>query len=136
MRHPILLFDGECNFCRACVRWLVRRDPDGRLHYATLQSEVGRKLLRRHGADPESVESVALIDKGKLYWKSGAVLRAVSLCQSPWKVGGAFAVVPRFIRDWGYDRVSKNRSTVSRAVGTIEHEWHPPPEVADRFLSD
>ena len=41
----ILLFDGICNVCSAWVDWVLRLDPDGKIQFASLQSEIGRELL-------------------------------------------------------------------------------------------
>jgi len=46
----LVLFDGVCNLCNASVDFLIRRDRQRRLRYASLQSEVGERVLREMGA--------------------------------------------------------------------------------------
>lgn len=135
MNHPILLFDGECNFCRACIRWLVEHDPPGRLHYATLQSGAGRQLLASHGVDPDAVESVMLIDRGRAYRKSEAVLQAMEWIQGPWRHARVLRRIPRVLRDFVYNRVSHNRPLISRMIGTAHRRYEPQGEARQRFLS-
>lgn len=135
MRHPIVLFDGDCNFCRASVRWLVKHDPAGVLHYAPLESEFGKRLLRQHGTCFEQVESVVLVDRGRIYFKSEAVLQAVRHLQGPWRRAGILRMIPRPLRNFGYDLISHNRSVISRAVGTINRRYEPSGPERERFLA-
>ncbi|MDP0501289.1 MAG: DCC1-like thiol-disulfide oxidoreductase family protein [Verrucomicrobiota bacterium JB022] len=135
MSHPVLLFDGDCNFCRAAVHWLVQHDPAGHLHYAPLQSEPGRQLLREHDIDEDYIKSVVLIEPQHAHFKSDAVLRALSYCKQPWRTLRRLRFVPKALRDIPYEGVSQNRPTLSRAVGTIDHTYVPAPEVRNRFLA-
>ena len=41
----VVLFDGDCLFCQARVRWLRARDRDGALSFAPIQGELGARLL-------------------------------------------------------------------------------------------
>lgn len=132
----VLLFDGDCNFCRAIVRWIIEHDPHRRIHFAPLQSEPGRRLLESHGLPGDYAESVVLIDDQTRYMNSEAVLRVMRVLERPWRSLGRVGLwFPRSLRDWGYRRVSYNRSTLSEAVGTIDHRWEPPPHLRDRFLA-
>ena len=41
-REPaVVLIDGVCNFCSDAVRFLIPRDPQGKLRFAALQSPAG-----------------------------------------------------------------------------------------------
>ena len=44
--HAIVLFDGICHLCTTSVQFIITRDPNGYFTFASLQSEVGRTLLR------------------------------------------------------------------------------------------
>ena len=44
-RDGIILFDGVCNFCNRWVGFVVDNDVDGAYAFASMQSEVGRRLL-------------------------------------------------------------------------------------------
>jgi predicted DCC family thiol-disulfide oxidoreductase YuxK len=135
MDHPILLFDGDCNFCRASVHWLVEHDRDGTLHYAPLQSPIGRELLKTHGVEPEAVESVILLDRGRVYEKSEASFEALGHIEGPWRSARILRRLPRVLRDFGYDRVSRNRPFLSRLFGTIDHRYEPSGADRRRFLA-
>jgi predicted DCC family thiol-disulfide oxidoreductase YuxK len=47
--HAIVLFDGICHLCTTSVQFIITRDPNGYFTFASLQSEVGRTLLEKHG---------------------------------------------------------------------------------------
>ena len=46
--QPIVLFDGVCNMCNGVVNFIIDRDARQQIHFASLQSEVGKKLLAQH----------------------------------------------------------------------------------------
>jgi predicted DCC family thiol-disulfide oxidoreductase YuxK len=58
----LVLFDGVCGFCDASVRWLMDRDPDGRLHFAPLQGPLAAALRARHGEIPEDVDTFVYVE--------------------------------------------------------------------------
>lgn len=134
--RAVLLFDADCNFCRYCVRWLIKRDAQGALLFAALESAPARRLLREHGFPPDYSDSVVLIDANdEAHFKSEAVLRAIREIDLPWRLAAGLRAIPRFLRDPVYTLVSKNRPAISRALGTIHRKWEPPPKDRERFLS-
>ena len=60
--HPIVLFDGVCNLCNRSVQFIIQRDPEGRFRFASLQSDLGVELRARLGIDPETIDSVILVE--------------------------------------------------------------------------
>ena len=128
-----ILFDGVCNLCNGFVQFIIRHDPAGRFHFASLQSEAGRALIAAHGitavaADPESV---LLVDQGKVYSHSTAVLRILRKLGGAWRLLYIGMVVPRFVRDATYRFVARNRY---RWFGREDACMMPTPELAQRFL--
>lgn len=132
MAHGIVLFDGVCNFCDASVRFVLDRDPGGYFRFASLQSEVGRRLLAEHGLPVDELASVVLIEEGRAHTRSDAALRIARRLRGAWRLLGVFRVVPRSLRDAVYDRVAANRY---RWFGKRELCEIPSPEVRARFLA-
>ena len=128
--EAVLLFDGICNLCSGTVQFAIKRDPKKRLRFASLQSEAGQRLLALYQLPPEDFRSMVLIEDGKAYTKSAAVLRFLGKLRAPWPLLRAFAVVPGL--DYFYDKISRNRY---RWYGKKESCWLPTPELKDRFLS-
>ncbi|USK64015.1 thiol-disulfide oxidoreductase DCC family protein [Peribacillus frigoritolerans] len=129
--NPVILFDGECNFCDSSVQFIIKRDPQGLFHYASLQSEAGQELLKKYDV-PADIDSMVLIEKDKAYYKSSAALRICRRLQGAWKLLYGFIIVPSFIRNFVYDFIAKNRY---KWFGKKEESCMlPSPSVRKRFL--
>ena len=61
MPHPILLYDGVCGLCNRMNQFVLRRDPDGTFSFASLQSSLAARILARHGADPQDLDTVYVV---------------------------------------------------------------------------
>ena len=129
--NPVVLFDGVCNYCNAMVNFAIRNDKKAILRFAPLQSEAGRMLKEKYQINPE-IDSVILIDQGKLYTYSDAVLRISKYLHWPAKMFYGLIVVPGFIRQLFYRWVAKNRY---KWFGKKEICMVPSPDVRARFLS-
>jgi predicted DCC family thiol-disulfide oxidoreductase YuxK len=131
--HPVVLFDGVCNLCNASVNAVIDRDPDGRFHFASLQSPAARSLLAGLGAQPppRDPDSVLLVQDGHVYRESTAALRIARQLRGPSRLLGAFLVVPRPLRDVIYRFVARHRYGW---FGKAEACRVPTPDLAARFL--
>ena len=131
--HPIVLFDGVCNFCNRSVNWIIRRDRRGRFRFAALQSEAGTALQERYGLDPSALDTLVLVEAGHVYVKSTAALRIVRRLRSRWRALYGLIAVPRPVRDFAYDWFARRRY---RWFGKREECMVPTAEVRGRFLAD
>jgi predicted DCC family thiol-disulfide oxidoreductase YuxK len=61
MPHPILLYDGVCGLCNRLVQFILRRDSGAVFRFASLQSPLARRILTRHGADAEDLDTVYVV---------------------------------------------------------------------------
>lgn len=129
--HPIVLFDGVCNLCNRSVQTIIRHDRQGRFRFASLQSQVGERLRKRFGIDPEKVDSILLVDGDRWYQESDAALRIARGLGGVWAPLGIFRLLPRFLRDAVYRWIARNRY---RWFGKSETCWLPTPELRGRFL--
>jgi predicted DCC family thiol-disulfide oxidoreductase YuxK len=131
--RPILLFDGVCNLCNGAVQWVIRHDPEGKIYFAPLQSEMGQQLLRQAGLPKEELSTIVLYLNGHLYTRSDAALQVLKQLGGLW---GLLYVklkfIPRPIRDAAYDWIARNRY---RWFGKRESCMVPTPELKARFLS-
>ncbi|WP_100332429.1 thiol-disulfide oxidoreductase DCC family protein [Bacillus xiapuensis] len=128
--HPVILFDGDCNFCDASVQFIIKRDPKGLFHFASLQSDTGEKLRAKHHV-PDDVDSMILIEGNKVYYKSAAALRICLHLKGAWKLLYALMIIPCPIRDIAYEYVAKNRY---KWFGQKESCTLPPPHIRKRFV--
>lgn len=131
MNKAVILYDGICNLCNGTVRFLIKHDKREKLLFASLQSKTGQKLLRQKQFPTENNDSFIIIVNGQALMKSDAAL-AVSK-----ELGGCFTlflvlrVIPKFIRDYMYSIVAKNRY---KWFGKKNHCMVPTPELKERFL--
>lgn len=128
----IILFDGVCNLCNGLVQFILKRDPRRRFRFASLQSDVGRELMARHGLDPDRLDTVVLLRDGRAHTRSDAAIRILSSLQGgAWRLLRALLIVPRFLRDPVYNLVGRNRY---RWFGQQDQCMLPTPENRQRFL--
>ncbi|MBK9337875.1 MAG: thiol-disulfide oxidoreductase DCC family protein [Lewinellaceae bacterium] len=128
----IVLFDGVCNFCNATVRFIAARDPRGVFRFASQQSAAGQSLLSAHDA-PGDFSSIVLIESGRVYRNSTAVLRIARRMGGLWPLGYGFVAVPAPIRDAVYRWFARNRYAW---FGQAETCPIPDREMRRRFLDE
>jgi predicted DCC family thiol-disulfide oxidoreductase YuxK len=146
----IVLFDGACNLCDGFVWFIIRRDPAVRFRFASLQSAAARELLAAHdpgrtdpgdvaaesgdaaerGAEGGVLDTVVLLQAGRVYVRSGAALRILRGLGFPWSLLSILLAVPRPLRDALYDGIARRRY---RWFGRRD-ACAAPPELRSRFL--
>ena len=107
--HPVILFDGVCNFCNGVINFLMKQDKKNVFRFAALQSPAGQKLLSQYDLPKENFDSFILIDKGNVYKSSTAGLRLYNKLPWYWKWTQVFWIVPPFIRNAVYNYIARNR---------------------------
>jgi predicted DCC family thiol-disulfide oxidoreductase YuxK len=130
--RPVVLFDGVCHLCSGWVRFAIARDPQARLRFAAVQSQLGQGFLARHELPLDQFESFYIIEDGRVFEKSTGFLRMVRHLRRPWPMLAAGRVIPRPVRDWLYDRIARNRY---RLFGQRDSCLVPSADIADRFLT-
>ena len=125
---PVVLFDGVCNFCSGVVRFVIARDPHARFRFAPLQSDFAVSVLR---GLPGGTDSIALLEGDRVYRKSTGALRIARRLRFPWPLAYVLIVLPRPLRDWGYDVVARHRY---QWCGRTDACMVPTPEMRPRFL--
>jgi len=126
----IILFDGVCNFCDSSVQFIIKYDQAAYFQFASIQSDAGQALLAQYEV-PENIDSVILIEEGKVYFESTAALKICRRLDSFWPVCYIFVIIPSFIRNKMYRLFAKNRY---RLFGRKEVCLLPTPSQRKRFL--
>ncbi len=128
--NKIVLFDGVCNFCNSSVQFIIRNDKTNSLKFASLQSEIGQRLITTYNLSKE-LDSVIFIENNQAYIKSKAALKIANYFGGFWKIFQVFNIIPSFIRDFFYDIIANNRY---KWFGKKDSCMLPSPEVRSRFL--
>jgi predicted DCC family thiol-disulfide oxidoreductase YuxK len=102
--QAVVLFDGDCAFCNASVRWIQARDRRERFRFVPLQSPEGRTL-----APDADGTTIVLVDGPRVWTRSGAAIEIGRRLGLPWSLAVLARGVPRPLRDGLYDVVARNR---------------------------
>ncbi len=135
--NPIILYDGVCGLCNSLVQFLLKHDKDGRLRFASLQSDFAEKVLRRHGFDAKDLDTLHVVENydqpnERVLQRSDAILRAGRELGGFWTASSSVArIVPRPLRDLAYRFVATNRY---RVFGKYDTCMLPDPTQRSRFL--
>ena len=78
-----------------------------------------------------NTDTVILVEDQKVYDKSTSALKIAKHLDGGFKAFYAFIVIPKFLRDWVYDFIAKNRY---QWFGKRESCMIPSPELTNRFL--
>jgi predicted DCC family thiol-disulfide oxidoreductase YuxK len=129
--HAIILFDGVCHLCTSTVQWIIKRDPHGYFTFASLQSEVGRTLLAKHGLQPDALDTFVLVEGSSCFTRSDAALRVAQHLAGGWSLLRILSLIPKPLRDWGYMVIAQHRY---QWFGRRETCMIPSRDILDRFL--
>ena len=130
--HVIVLFDGVCNLCAWAVQFIVARDRRERFRFASLQSELGQRLVAQHCPGLTTLSTFVLIEDGQGYMESSAALRVARHLDGLWPLCYGAIILPRFLRDAAYRFIAQRRY---RWFGRQDACMIPSPELRRRFLS-
>lgn len=124
---------GVCNYCNSILNYIIKHDHKKRFRYAHLQSNADQDLLEKFGFPRDMLDSVVLIENGKAYIKTDVTARVAPHLSGIAKLGVVLRIIPRAIRDFGYDIIARNRY---KWWGKQDACIVPTPDVSDRFLSE
>lgn len=131
--NPILFYDGGCGLCHGAVRFVLKRDREGAFRFAPLEGETFTAEV------PEALraalpDSLALKEAdGRLLTRSTAVAALLRRLGGFWAfLGGLLWIIPRPLRNLGYDLVAKVRHRLfKKPEGACPLV---PPELRGRLL--
>ena len=146
--HNIVAFDGVCNLCNSTVNWIIDNDPKQQFKFIALQDIARLEALgfdlkelkfteqvswvnSESQTDESQIQSVYLIEQGKLFDKSTAVLRICRQLSGLYPLLYLYILIPRQLRDIVYNFIAKNRY---KWFGRRAQCRIPSPELKDRFL--
>lgn len=128
----IVFYDGVCALCNEFVRWALRHDVKRRLLFAALDSAHGTRLRRAFPATRD-VDSIIVRDGDRVFVKSDGILAIAQQFGGLWRLAAGLRVLPRPLRDWGYDVIARRRY---KWFGQLDACPLPPADARARFLTD
>ena len=130
LNKKIILFDGDCNLCNKYVNLIIRYDPKDNFRFATIKSQIGQNIIKDLNLINIQEDTLLLIKKKSIYIKSDAVIRILSCLQFPINILSLISLIPRFIRDYFYDIIAKNRKKIFKTKECLL----PNKKNRERFL--
>ena len=137
MSHPILLYDGVCGLCNRLVQFILRRDRRAIFRFASLQSALAARILARHAANPNDLDTVYVVlnpelPDESLLSRSDAILFVLKQLGGFWRLSSSLLqLAPRFLRNVAYNSVARHRY---RIFGRSETCTLPHDQDRSRFL--
>ncbi len=103
-----VLFDGHCVLCSRTVHFIIRRDKKDLFRFAPLQASGISGRLPGSWI-PENNDSVILIENGRAWYRSSAILRIMRRLPFGWPLLYLLVVIPVPVRDFFYKFVAGRR---------------------------
>jgi predicted DCC family thiol-disulfide oxidoreductase YuxK len=103
----IILFDGNCEFCNFWLSFIKKKDIHHKFNYYSLQSNIAEQILNELKIKHRNIDSIIFIEGKELNIKSEAILKILNYLN--FKFTFLIRIFPKFIRDFIYDIISKNR---------------------------
>lgn len=128
--HPIVLYDGVCNFCNSSVNFIIKHERDSTLRFASLQSELGKQITGTNGGS-DDFDSIVFYHQKNISKRSRAAFQIAEHLKYPWRMVLLFRILPTFFTDFFYNLVAKNRYKI---FGRSDACQIPTPELRKRFL--
>ncbi len=113
--ESIILFDGDCAFCNYWLHFIKRKDIHQEFNYYSLQSKIANDILNSLNIKSKNLNSIVFIDRKEISFQSDAILKILNKLN--FKLGFIISIFPKFIRDYIYDFISKNRYIFNRKNG-------------------
>ncbi len=126
--RPIVFFDSYCLLCNRTVQLLLRIDRRELFIFAGMSGGYGVHILSENKIEDDSV---ILYYQGKYSIKSNAFLAILKLLGFPYSIISVVYIIPKFIRDWVYDIIARNRKNW---FGATEHCLIDTNKYSNRIL--
>lgn len=128
----IIFFDGICNLCNASIDFVIQRDKNDHFLVGALQEDLSKKVLSKYKVKEEYLDSLVLLEKGEIFYKSSAALKIARNLSGLWPALYPLIFLPTFFRDSVYNWIGTNRY---RWFGKKSSCRLPTPTEKAKFLS-
>jgi len=108
-KQLIIFFDSSCMLCSRLAYWILKFQKSQELQCLSLESKDARTLLQANNI-PFDLNSIIAVDSDAVYTKTDAISKIMSRLVwmfVPLRI--ALWLTPKFISNWVYDLIAKNR---------------------------
>lgn len=125
----LLVYDGQCLLCNRFIQFILKRDKNAHFYFSTyrgLPTDIDQRGLK-----VAKENSISYQRHGKWHQRSSAVLLIYQDLFGKLHYSQLAWLAPRFVRDFLYDIVAKNRY---KWFGKKESCMLPDPAFKARFI--
>ncbi|PZX50170.1 thiol-disulfide oxidoreductase DCC family protein [Algoriphagus chordae] len=105
----IIFFDGVCNLCNASIDFVIQRDTKDHFLVGALQEDLSKEILSQYDVREDYLDSLVLLEKGKIHYKSTAALKIARQLSGLWPLLYPLIFIPKILRDPIYNWIGSNR---------------------------
>ena len=121
MVSPIVFFDGECGLCSRVVRFINRYEKNDVIIFSPLQSDFAIKVLANKNIKPD-LNTFYFYSNDTITDRSSGILKIIPFLKWYFSFLLIFWIVPKFIRDFFYNLIAKNRLKIYKDVCSYSPE--------------
>ena len=121
MVSPIVFFDGECGLCSRVVRFINRYEKKDEISFSPLQSDFAIKVLANKNIKPD-LNTFYFYSNDTITDRSSGVLKIIPFLKWYFSFLLIFWIFPKFIRDFFYNLIAKNRLKIYKDVCSYSSE--------------
>ena len=118
--QTIVFIDDDCIFCNYWGNYILNNDKSKSIFISSSRSNIYLETKKRFQKFPNYKETIILYHKGRNYERSSAVIK-IALIMNNWqKIAVIGYIIPRFIRDFFYNIISRNRKNIMTDICVID----------------
>ena len=121
MVSPIVFFDGDCGLCSRVVRFINKYEKNNEISFSPLQSDFAIEILEKNNIKPD-LNTFYFYSNNIITDRSSGVLKIIPFLKWYFSFLLIFWLIPKFIRDFCYNLIAKNRLKIYKDVCSYSPE--------------
>ncbi len=130
-QQSIVFFDGVCNLCNGFVQFILKHETNSDYKFCSLQSDFAVNFFKEKKFISSGIDSVIVFENNQFYIESAAAFKIINKLKWPYKAIYIFSVIPKFINNFIYKFIAKNRYKI---FGKSNICWVMTEQTRNRFL--
>jgi predicted DCC family thiol-disulfide oxidoreductase YuxK len=108
----IVFIDDDCIFCNYWGNFILKNDQSNSILISPANSSIYNELQNKYNLLPNPKETIILLHNNDIFEKSNAVIKIARLMKNWQSFLIIGYIIPRFVRDFIYDVIAKNRKSL------------------------
>ncbi len=99
LKGSIILFDSTSNLHKKLLHFIEKREGRIPLSFIPFNSKMGKVIVQKLSLTKPNLSSVILLEDGKYYTQSTAILKLTRYLRGGWFIVTIFLILPKVVRD-------------------------------------